>query len=161
MMRTFLVPGLLWFSAIGCGLMAGLYYALSTFIMTALGRIATASGMAAMHAINVDILRSSFLPLFLATTIAAGLLAVVGALRWGEPGALAMVAGGTIYLLGMFGVTMFCNVPLNDALVAAGDGTGPVEIWARYLKEWTMWNHVRTLSSIAAFALYIAALVQR
>lgn len=32
-----LVPGLLWFSAIGCGLLAGLYFAFSTFIMTALG----------------------------------------------------------------------------------------------------------------------------
>ncbi|WP_447513526.1 hypothetical protein, partial [Clostridioides difficile] len=87
-----------------------LYYAFSTFIMTALGRIAPASGMAAMNAINVDILRSSFLPLFLATTVAAGLLAAAGALRWGEPGSLAMLAGGTLYLLGMFGVTMLFNV---------------------------------------------------
>ncbi|WP_137861464.1 MULTISPECIES: anthrone oxygenase family protein [unclassified Sphingomonas] len=160
-MRTFLVPGLLWFSAIGCGLMAGLYYAFSTFIMTALGRIAPASGMAAMNAINVDILRSSFLPLFLATTVAAGLLAAAGALRWGEPGSLAMLAGGTLYLLGMFGVTMLFNVPLNDALTAAGDGGGSAEIWARYVREWTMWNHVRTLSSTAALALFVVALVQR
>jgi hypothetical protein len=33
------ITGLLWFSAIGCGLLAGLYFAFSTFIMTALGRI--------------------------------------------------------------------------------------------------------------------------
>ncbi|WP_163120548.1 anthrone oxygenase family protein, partial [Acinetobacter pittii] len=87
--------------------------------------------------INVDILRSSFLPLFLATTVAAGLLAAAGALRWGEPGSLAMLAGGTLYLLGMFGVTMLFNVPLNDALTAAGDGGGSAEIWARYVREWT------------------------
>ena len=31
-----LVTSLLWFSAVGCGLMAGLYFAFSTFIMTAL-----------------------------------------------------------------------------------------------------------------------------
>ncbi|XIA62827.1 hypothetical protein ACFIOY_25830 [Bradyrhizobium sp. TZ2] len=36
MMQTF-ITGLLWFSAIGCGLLAGLYFAFSTFIMTALG----------------------------------------------------------------------------------------------------------------------------
>lgn len=160
-MRTFLVPGLLWFSAIGTGLMAGVYYAFSTFVMAALGRIAPASGMAAMNAINVDIVRSSFLPLFLATTVAAGLIAMAGALRWGEPGAPTMIAGGTIYLLGMFGVTMFFNVPLNDALAAAGDGPGSAATWARYLRDWTMWNHVRTLSSVVALGLYVAALMQR
>ena len=47
-----LVTGLLWFSAIGCGLMAGLYFAFSTFIMTALGRIDQAAGIAATNAIN-------------------------------------------------------------------------------------------------------------
>jgi uncharacterized membrane protein len=30
---------LLWFSIVGCGLLAGPYFAFSTFIMTALGRI--------------------------------------------------------------------------------------------------------------------------
>ena len=38
-MRQLLAPSLLWFSAIGCGLLAGLYIAFSTFVMTALGRI--------------------------------------------------------------------------------------------------------------------------
>lgn len=160
-MRPLLIPGLLWFSAIGCGLIAGLYYAFSAFVMAALGRIAPGSGMAAMQAINIDILRSSFLPLFLATTVAAGVLAAVGALRWGEPGAPAMLAGGTIYLLGMFVVTMLFNVPLNDALAATDGGAGSAEVWARYLGDWTMWNHVRTLSSAAAFTLFVVALVQR
>jgi uncharacterized membrane protein len=47
-----LVTGLLWISAIGCGLLAGLYFAFSTFVMTALGRIDQAAGIAAMNSIN-------------------------------------------------------------------------------------------------------------
>jgi uncharacterized membrane protein len=35
---------LLWFAAIGCGVMAGVYFAFSTFIMTAFGRIDPAHG---------------------------------------------------------------------------------------------------------------------
>jgi uncharacterized membrane protein len=54
-MRQFLTPSLLWFSAIGCGLLAGVYFAFSTFVMTALGRIGQAQGIAAMNAINVEI----------------------------------------------------------------------------------------------------------
>jgi uncharacterized membrane protein len=40
---------LLWFSAIGCGLIAGLYFAFSTFIMTAFDRIGQVHGVAAMN----------------------------------------------------------------------------------------------------------------
>ena len=38
-MQQLVIPGLLWFCAIGCGLLGGLYFAFSTFIMTSLGRI--------------------------------------------------------------------------------------------------------------------------
>ena len=59
------ITGLLWFSAIGCGLIAGVYFAFSTFIMTALQRVGSAQGAAAMNATNAAILRSLFMPLFL------------------------------------------------------------------------------------------------
>jgi uncharacterized membrane protein len=38
-----------------------------------------------MNAINVDIVRSLFMPLFLGGTLAAAALAVIAILRWGEP----------------------------------------------------------------------------
>ena len=63
-----LVTGLLWFSAIGCGLLAGLYFAFSTFIMTALGRIDQGAGIAAMNSINKVIVQSLFLPVFMGST---------------------------------------------------------------------------------------------
>jgi uncharacterized membrane protein len=153
------VTGLLWFSAIGCGLLAGLYFAFSTFIMTALGRIGQAAGIAAMNAINVVIVQSLFMPLFLGTTLASLLLALVGAFRWGEPGAAAMLAGGTLYVVGMFVCTAVFNVPLNNALAAA-DPTSvkAAALWARYLTDWTWWNHVRTISSTAACTLFIWAI---
>jgi uncharacterized membrane protein len=81
-MLALLITSLLWFSAIGCGLMAGLYFAFSTFIMTALGRIDTAAGISAMNAINAVIVQSLFMPVFLGTTVTGLVLAVMGALRW-------------------------------------------------------------------------------
>jgi uncharacterized membrane protein len=68
-----------------------------------------------------------------------------------------MVAGGIIYVAGMFGVTMVFNVPLNNALMSAGAAQAG-ESWARYLKSWTRWNHVRTLASTAALLLFIHAI---
>jgi uncharacterized membrane protein len=62
----------------------------------------------------------------------------------------------------MFVVTMIFNVPLNNAL-AAVDPSSPeaAPVWARFLKEWTFWNHVRTLACTAATIMYIVAIAVR
>ena len=161
-MRSAWITGLLWFSAIGCGLMAGLYFAFSTFIMTALGRIGQAPGIMAMNAINAVIVQSLFMPLFLGTTLASLLLAIAAAFRWGEPGAAAMLAGGALYVIGMFVCTAVIHVPLNNALAAVDPTSAEAaSLWARYLTDWTLWNHVRTISSTLACTLYIWAIAAR
>lgn len=159
-MTQSLITVTLWLSAIGCGLIGGIYFAFSAFIMTALSGIAPSSAVAAMNAINAIILRSLFMPVFLATTLGALVLAIVGIIRWGQPDALAMAAGGIIYVIGMAGVTMAFNVPLNTALSAAAPASAEA-LWARYLSEWTLWNHVRTLASVAASALFVYALTAK
>jgi uncharacterized membrane protein len=148
---------LLWFCALGCGIIGGLFFAFSTFIMTALERIGQSAGVAAMNAINLVILRSLFMPVFLGTTIASLVLTVIGLMRWGAPGALAMAAGGAVYVVGMFVCTTAFNVPLNNALTRNPDST---ELWTRYLRDWTLWNHVRTIASVIASALFICALIE-
>lgn len=157
---TQVVTLLLWFCALGCGLIAGLYFAFSAFIMTAFSRIEQAHGVAAMNAINATILQSAFMPIFLGTTLAALVLAILAAFRWGQPGSTAMIVGGLVYVLGMFVVTMVFNVPLNNSLAAVGPADAPA-VWAHYLKDWTWWNHVRTLSSLAASAFFIAAIAAK
>ena len=158
-MRQVLTTGLLWFSALGCGLMGGVYFAFSAFVMTALGRLDQSAGIAAMNAINVDIVRSLFMPLFLGTTVAGVALAVMGALRFSEAGAAGMIAGGGLYVIGMFVVTVVFNVPLNDALAAVQPSSPEAgAVWMAYLKDWVFWNHVRTVASVVASALFVAAL---
>ena len=158
-MRGAFVPGMLWFSAIGCGVMSGVYFAFSTFIMASFARLAPDAGIAAMNAINLQIVRSPFMPLFLATTLVAVGLAGYALFHWSAPWGWAALAGGTLYVFGMFGVTMAFNVPLNDALAAHPfSGGGDAEIWARYLRDWTFWNHVRTLASLGASILFVVSL---
>lgn len=153
---------LLWFSALGCGMMAGLYFAFSTFIMTALGRIPQAHGISAMQSINTTILQSLFMPLFWGTTLAALLLAGLALFRLGEIAATATLAAGLLYVVGMFVCTVIFNVPRNNALDAVDPASADAAaVWARYLKDWTFWNHVRTVASAAASALFVVALVAR
>lgn len=147
---------LVWFCALGCGLIGGLYFAFSAFIMRALGEIDRAAGIAAMNSINTAILRSAFMPLFLGTTLACAALVVYGFIQVGSPRGPLLIAGGLVYVIGMFVVTMAFNVPLNNALL--GGGERDVATWQRYLVTWTRWNHVRTVASLAASALFIAAI---
>jgi uncharacterized membrane protein len=157
-----LVTGLLWLSAIGSGLLAGLYFAFSSFIMTAFGRIDQAAGIAAMNEINKVIVPSVFLPVFLGSTLTCLALAILAPFRWDEPGAAIWLAGGVLYVSGMFVVTAVFNVPLNNALAAVQPASSEAAtLWARYLVDWTWWNHVRTIASTMAFALFIAAIAVR
>jgi uncharacterized membrane protein len=156
------ISGLIWFAIVGCGCIGGVFFAFSTFIMASLERIGTASGAAAMNSINSVILGSLFMPVFYGTTLASLVLAAGSLSRWREPGAPTLAVAGIVYVLGMFGVTLFLNVPLNNALAAAASGTPEsAAVWARYLKEWTLWNHVRTLASLGAATLFIVALRAR
>lgn len=149
---------LLWFSAIGCGLLAGLYFSFSAFITSALGRIEAPAGIAAMNSINLVIVRSAFMPLFLGSSLAALVLACTAPFQWHQPGSIAIFTGAVVYIVGMFVCTMAFNVPLNNAL-AAVDPTGPegAAVWARFLRDWTFWNHVRTIASTLAMILFIYA----
>ncbi len=64
--------------------------------------------------------------------------------------------------MGMFVCTAGFNVPLNDALAAADPASAEATaLWARYLNDWTLWNHVRTISSTAACGLFVAAIAVR
>ena len=148
-------------SALGCGLMAGFFFAFSICVMKALGAIPPAHGISAMQSINVAVINPWFLTPFLGMVVLSVLLSIAAVLRWHEPGAGYVVAGGLFYFLGTFLVTMLFNVPRNNALAAvAATSTEGAALWADYLIAWTKWNHVRTIAALAGAASFTIALVR-
>ena len=144
-------------AAIGSGIVGGIFYAFSSFVMAALGRLPSAQGAAAMNAINVTVINPTFMMAFMGTTLVCLVLAGGSLFWWGRTGATLSLAARLIYIVGCFGVTMVCNVPLNDQLAAVASAQEPA-LWSRYLDVWTAWNHVRTLASITSALLFSAAL---
>jgi uncharacterized membrane protein len=146
-------------TALGCGLVAGVFFAFSAFVMTALARLPPAQGIAAMQSINVVVINPAFLGVFFGTAVLCIVLAVAALVTWGESGAIYLLLGALLYLVGTIGVTMVCNVPRNNALAAvAPDSVDGAGLWARYVTEWTMWNHVRTAAALLAAASFTMAL---
>lgn len=143
-------------AAIGSGVVGGIFYAFSTFVMAALGRLPSEQGAAAMKAINVTVINPAFMLAFMGTAILCLVLAGAS-LTWGRPAGMLILAASLLYLLGCFGVTMLFNVPLNNQLAAVAPAQ-EAALWSRYLAVWTAWNHVRTLAPILSAILFTAAL---
>ena len=146
-------------AALGCGLMAGLFFAFSVAVMKALARLPSADGIAAMQSINVVIINPVFLAAFFGTATACALVIIASLLRWRESGVVYVILGSVLYLVGSFLVTVVFNVPKNNVLASVSP-TDPdsTSLWASYLDKWTAWNHVRTVAALAAMALLIIGL---
>lgn len=146
---------LLILAATGAGLIGGLFFAFSNFIMQALGELPEVQGAAAMRAINRTVLNPLFFVAFFGTGVLCLLVAILSLaedLSWLVP------VGAALYLLGSIGVTIVGNVPLNERLARAQEDAAIRSEWRHYLVVWTRWNHVRTVASLAAAALFAAAL---
>lgn len=146
-------------AALGCGLVAGIFFAFSAFVMKALSRLPPHEGIAAMQSIDIVIINPYFFTAFFGTA-AICLLAIIYALfRWQEPAAAYLLVGGAVYLVGCIMVTMFFNVPLNNSLASAvPTASDSAAFWESYVSNWTMWNTVRTIASLASAALFTIAL---
>ncbi len=140
---------------ISAGLMAGVYFAFSGFIMRSFDRLGAGPAANAMNAINEVILRSWFMALFFGSSLLFLGLAVVAMLYPELDGRWWLLSAGLVYVLGMFVTTAMRNVPLNNRLAEAGttDKDGRNVMWTHYVIHWTRWNHLRSVSSLLAMML--------
>ena len=146
-------------SALGCGLMAGVFFIFSNTVMSALARLQPPQGIAAMQSINRTILNPLFFVAFLGTAATSILLAISLLWRWQQPGAVYLLAGSLLYLVGAILVTIVFNVPMNEALeTVEPESVEAANLWTRYLTNWTAWNHVRTVASFLGAVSFILAL---
>jgi uncharacterized membrane protein len=147
-------------AAIGAGLVAGIFFAFSTFIMTALSRIPAEQGIAAMNSINMAIVRSPFMLLFVPTAILCVVIAGLAFMNWRESASIWMLCGAALYVFASFFSTIVFNVPMNEALAkVTGSGPEATTLWATYLRDWTWWNHVRTVASLLSSIAFVRALM--
>lgn len=147
-------------SAVICAaLVAGIFFAFSTFVMRALAKLEAREGIAAMQSVNVVVQN----PWFFGVFFGAGILSiagVLGALLAGDAGGrIAAFAGAALYLVGCIGVTAVKNVPLNDQLAKVEPTDEAAALfWDDYVTRWNRWNHVRTAACLLAAAAFSMAL---
>jgi uncharacterized membrane protein len=151
-MSTQLVT-LITFAAIGSGIVGGVFFAFSTFIMKSLDRLPPAQSISAMNAINKAAPNGWFMTALFGTAFACIAIGIAAIVRWGKPGSTYLLVGSAIYLICVI-LTMAYHVPRNNILAEVDPGgVDALRHWRAYMPGWTAWNHVRTITAGAGAVL--------
>jgi uncharacterized membrane protein len=116
----------------------------------------------AFQAIDRAIINPWFMACFFSALLLSG-AAIALALGSGTRGQLPWLVTAFVLYLAIVAITLAVNVPLNDAIKAAGDPATLTDV-ARVRRDfdetrWAAWNLVRTVLSGTAFGLLVAALI--
>jgi uncharacterized membrane protein len=147
-------------TAAASGLMGGVLFAFSTFVMPALRRLSPHGAVTTMQAINMTAPRALAVPLVVSGvgSVAVAIWAVAGSSRGAG---VAVVVAGAVAGAGAFLVTVGYHVPRNDRLARVDPGSRAVDsAWAAYHPGWVAMNHVRTALSLASAGLVLAGVGQ-
>jgi uncharacterized membrane protein len=146
-------------TAVACALVAGFFFAFSTCVMKALARLPAAQGVAAMQSINIVVINPLVMAALFGTALACVVLVIASVAEWGDPYAVYLLVGGLVYLVGAIVLTGVYHVPRNIALAAIDPNSADAASnWDCYVRTWTAWNHVRTVSPLASAAILTIAL---
>ena len=152
---------LLQFSIIAYGLLGGVFLAFSDFIMRSLANTGGTGGAEAMQVINREVFRWVFMTLFLGMGAVSVFIVVYSVMNLAGGPQFLILLGALVYLLGCFAVTVFFNVPMNEALarMELSDETIKTYWLNTYVPRWTMWNTVRTVACAVAAVLMLIGVV--
>ncbi|MCI4012022.1 anthrone oxygenase family protein [Brevibacterium sp. ZH18] len=141
------------------GLLAGLFFSFSTAVIPGFRRVVDRTYARAFRAINSAILNGVFLAVFGLAPLSAAAALVMNIVTDGRVPWVWLVLGAICSVL-TFAVTAVVNVPLNTGLDRADTGTeaGARAARSRFEDRWNRWNHVRTLTSLAALVFFAVAL---
>jgi uncharacterized membrane protein len=145
---------------VGSALMAGVFFAFGTAVMSSLERMPAGQGATAMNLINVRIQNPLFLLIFCGTALVCVALAIIALVK-DTPGKWWLVAGAALYLVGGMVISFAINIPLNDQLAAVDPhSTAGAAEWLNYLAKWNPANNIRAVTcaiAVIAFGLALHA----
>lgn len=149
------------FALIACALVAGVFLTFSDFVMRSLAGSKTVAGIEAMQVINRKVYRTLFMVLLLGMSLAWPLLMTYSGTHLEGSASDLILAGGGLYLIGVLGVTLVFNVPMNNRLDQMDHTSNDAAAYWQetYLPRWTRWNTVRTVASAGSAICLLLALV--
>jgi uncharacterized membrane protein len=142
---------------VGTGLVGGVLFAFSSFVMPGLRDAGTEAGMTSMNALNVTAERPPFMIPFFGTLLVCLVLGAAAFSALDTKAGVLRLVGAGLYLL-VIVVTAVYHVPHNNALgLLDPQAASSVHEWSSYVSGWTVWNHVRTVFALSATVCFAIA----
>jgi len=143
-------------ATISTGLVAGLFYGFACAVMPGLRQVDDASFVTVFRAINRRILNGWFLIAFLGSPV---LIVATGIAQFvvGGPQPWVPLAAAAVLTVISSAITGGINVPLNNALDAAG-ADDPTPVRSAFETRWRRANVARSVASTAAFGALVWAI---
>jgi uncharacterized membrane protein len=143
------------------GLMAGIFFTWSNAVKPGIGKLSDIEYLTALQSMNRVILNNAFKIIFLGAIIAVALVPVFYFNLYPKNIFWLFVFTLVIYWIGVFGVTVSGNIPLNEIL----DKTNLESITLEEIKtlrksielKWNNYNLIRCISSGITFILLIVS----
>ena len=146
-------------AVLSTGLLAGLFYGFTVAVMPGLARTSSATLVDTMQSINVAIIRPSFLVTYLGAP-GFTVLAIVFHLGSDTRTALPWLIAALLANVATLVITSRVNIPLNNALDAAGPSHQHSDVDGvrrSFEQRWVRWNNLRTATSALGFVLLLLA----
>ncbi len=143
-------------------LMAGLFFSYSFSVVPGLGKLTDAGYLKAMQSINKEIQNPVFFICFFGAIVFLPL--VTGLNYSGRHLSFWLLLFATlIYYIGVFGVTILGNVPLNNQLEKfnlLNETTDVISaLRERFENRWNFLNNIRTACSLISVVLMVSACI--
>ncbi len=148
---------LLFTGILSTGLMAGLFFGWAVSVIPGTSRIPDRTYIDTMQSINRAIVNPVFVLFFMGTPVVLGAGAIAHFRAGDSRRGWLMIAAASTYVVGVLGVTVGRNIPLNETLDAFDLDTASAEAISAqrgdYERLWNRWHNVRTAGSTAALSL--------
>ncbi|MEE1944048.1 DUF1772 domain-containing protein [Pedobacter sp. KR3-3] len=163
MKRTSMSIFILAITTIACGLIAGLFYSYSCSVNPGLKTLTDFGYLSAMQAINRAILNPVFFCSFMGALVLLPLSTYFSYTPAPSTRFWLLLSASILYIVAVFGVTAFGNVPLNDALDKFDLSTATPEALAKqralFETSWNALHAIRTWASAGSFVLTVLACI--
>lgn len=146
------------------GMLAGLLYGYDCSVIKGLGNLTDKVYLQSFQSINKAIQNPYFLTSFMGSLLALPLAAWLNYKNASEYSFYLLLSALLLYLIGVFGVTVFGNLPLNKKLNVFSISEATInelsEMRKVFENRWNFYHQIRTIAGIISFCLAIMSIIK-